>query len=209
MVEMPDRIAAGLAEELDALSPLRPLAAQARYHGPARALRVGGLALAGAAAALLLTAIGGFATFATGSPNPEVWTVQFAAGLHQLQDPDAGPARPSSVQPSQPAPEPRGVPAPAATAAAGGGAPEGQESPRSEEKRSPDPRGVRPSAEPTESPRPGPEPSGSGDDHRSSPSPSPRPTGQSALPTPSRLGVVDAMARPSSAAHQLETEVSP
>jgi hypothetical protein len=207
MVEMPDRIASRLAEELDALSPLRPLAAQARYQGPARAMRVGGLALAGAAAALLLTAIGGFATFATGSPNPEVWTVQFAGGLRQLQDPNPEPARPSSVQPSQPAPEPRGVPAPAASAA-GGGAPEAQESPKSEEKHSPDPRGVRPSAEPTESPRPGPEPSGSGDDHRSSPSPSPRPTGQSELATPSGLGVANAMARPSSAAHQLETEVS-
>jgi len=173
MVEMPDRIAAGLTAELDAVLLVRPRAAQARYHLPPRAAGIGGLAMAGATAAVLVIAVSGFATVATGSANPQVWTGQLAAGMQRLQAPV--PARSSPPGREQPA-----IPGAAATAANGG------EGGKPEIRRPAPGPGGQPSADPADSPRPRPDPSAGHNEHRSSPSPSPRPSGQTELPTSSR-----------------------
>jgi hypothetical protein len=85
---MPERIAARLRAELDAIRPGVPNPAAARYRAPraARAWRprLAGYGLAGALGAALMA---GGATVASGSPNPEVWTMQVAGGIHRLQEP--------------------------------------------------------------------------------------------------------------------------
>jgi len=142
---MPDRLAARLAAELDAVKPERPRAAAARYRLAAAAHRprhrVGGLALLAAAGGLALVAL---ATLATGSPNPQVWTLQVAAGIQRLED-RSGLEGPGTAPPSPPV---IGAPAPARTPGEHGppsqrplDKPEPSETPRGErDQHSPSPR---------------------------------------------------------------------
>ncbi len=93
---MPDRIAARLRAELDAVRPGVPNPVGARYRAPRAARpwrpRRAGYALAVAIGAAVMA---GAATLTSGSPNPEVWTMQVVGGIHRLQEPPPPPASPS------------------------------------------------------------------------------------------------------------------
>lgn len=184
---MPDRIPARLKAELDAVQLAAPSPAGARYRAPLaarpRRFRGAGYALAGVVGAVLTA---GAASLAGGSADPVVWTMEVAAGIHRLQEPEPPAATPAAVPTAGDVARPAATAVPSYPAGAGPGGPgvrlpaaatpEPRDSP--ERGPSPDTRQGRPAAtaEPSEEPR-----EGGGDGGREGtpaprPSPSPQPT---------------------------------
>jgi hypothetical protein len=183
---MPDRIAARLRAELDAVRPAVANPAAARYRAPIAARpgrpRLAGYALAGALGAVLMA---GVATLASGSPNPEVWTMQVAAGIHRLQEPPSPlgtpPPTPAAAPAATDVPKPVLAPRPAPPTADGGRnepgeRPEPAETPEARESPRPEPSEDSHEGPPAATPRPIESPHGGDGDGGSSGRPSPSPS---------------------------------
>ena len=181
---MPDRIAARLRAELDAVRPEVPNPAAARYRAPLVARswrpRLVGYALAGALGVALMAV----ATLASGSPNPEVWTMQVAGGIHRLQESPAPPT-PAVAPTASDAVKPVVAPRPAPPTGEGGhgepgGRPTAGATPETRESPRPEPSEDSHHGPPAATPKPGEDPRGGdgsgGGDGGSSGRPSPSPS---------------------------------